>query len=77
MTMVRKSFKKVWVARDNDGDLFAYQYHPFYVESWGGIWMAPTGAIYKVKNLLFDHLKCDDDPIETQILSDNLEELKN
>lgn len=75
MTMARQSFKKVWVARDRDGDLFAYQFKPFYVESWGGIWMAPTGIVYKVKNLLFDHLKYDDDPIESQILSDNLERL--
>ncbi len=77
MNMKRKSIKKVWVARDGDGELFAYEHRPFYVESWGGIWMAPAGAIYKVKNLLFDHLKSDDEPIEAQILSDNLERLKN
>lgn len=77
MTMARKSFKKVWVARDHDGDLFAYQNKPFYMEAWGGIWMPNKGEIYKVKNLLFDHLKCDDEPIETKILSDNLEELKH
>lgn len=74
--MARSAIKKVWVARDGDGELFAYQRKPFYVNGWGGIWMAPLGEIYKVKNLLFDHLKCDDDPIETQILSDNLERLK-
>lgn len=77
MTMARKSFKKVWVARDSDGELFAYQRRPFYVEAWGGIWMAPQGAIYKVKNLLFDRLKYDDEPIQAQILSDNLEPFKN
>lgn len=76
--MKRKSFKKVWVARDADGEVFAYEHRPFYAEgAWGGIWMAPQGAIYKVKNLLFDHLKYDDEPIEAQILSDNLERLKN
>lgn len=75
--MPHKCFKKVWVARDHDGELFAYQFRPFYVDGWGGIWMAPTGAIYKVKNLLFDHLKYDDEPIETKILSDNLETLVN
>lgn len=75
--MARKQIKKVWVARDYDGDLFAYERRPFYVESWGGIWMAPTGAVYKVKNLLFDHLKYDDEPIESKILLDNLERLKN
>ena len=74
--MPRKSFKKVWVARDKDGGLFAYQRKPFYVDGWGGIWMAPMGEVYKVKNLLFDHLKYDDEPIETMILSDNLERLK-
>ena len=74
--MVRPSFKKVWVARDGDGDLYAYEYKPFYVVGWGGTWMAPRGAIYKVKHLLFDHLKYDDEPIETKILSSNLEPLK-
>lgn len=77
MNMKRKIIKKVWVARDDDGELFAYEHRPFYVESWGGIWMAPTGAVYKVKNLLFDHLKCDDEPIETKILTKNLEPLVN
>lgn len=77
MTMARPSFRTVWVARDKDGELFAYQHRPFYVESWGGIWMSPCGVVYKVKNLLFDHLKYDDDPIEAKILSDNLEELKH
>lgn len=76
MNMARPGIKKVWVARDHDGDLFAYQRKPFYVDAWGGIWMAPLGSIYKVKNLLFDHLKYDDEPIETMILSDNLELLK-
>lgn len=75
--MRRASIKKVWVARDCDGELFAYEHRPFYVESWGGIWMAPTGAIYKIKNLLFDHLKYDDNPIEAKILSDNLERMKH
>ena len=75
--MKRKSIKKVWVARDSNGELFAYEHRPFYVESWGGIWMAPTGAIYKVKNLLFDHLKSDDEPIKVHILSDYLERLKH
>lgn len=75
--MKRKIFKKVWVARDHDGELFAYQRRPFYVEGWGGIWMAPLGEIYKVKNLLFDHLKYDDDPIESKIHLDNLERLKD
>lgn len=74
--MARPSIKKVWVARDQDGMLFAFERRPFYVESWSGIWMAPTGAIYKVKNLLFEHLKYDDEPIEARILSDNLERLK-
>lgn len=73
--MARSAIKKVWVARDGDGDLFAYDYKPFLVVGWE-IWMAPRGAIYKVKNLLFDHLKYDDDPIEARILSDNLERLK-
>lgn len=74
--MARKQIKKVWVARDKDGDLFAYERRPFYTESWG-IWMAPSGAIYKVKNLLFDHLKYDDEPIESKIFLDNLERLKH
>lgn len=74
--MARTSIKKVWVARDGDGELFAYEHKPFYVVGFGGIWMAPRGAIYKVKNLLFDHLKYDDEPIETKILSDNLEPMK-
>ena len=76
MTMTRKSFKTVWVARDKDGELFGYCHKPFYVDGWGGIWMAPLGAVYKVKNLLFDHLKYDDEPILTRILSENLEPLK-
>ena len=75
--MKRPYFRKVWVARDGDGELFAYEHRPFYVESWGGIWMAPAGAIYKVKNLLFDHLKSDDEPIETKIRTENLERLKH
>lgn len=74
--MARPEIKKVWVARDHDGDLFAYDYKPFFVDGWGGIWMAPQGAIYKVKNLLFVNLKYDDEPIETRILADNLEQLK-
>lgn len=73
--MARTSYKKVWVARDGDGDLFAYEHRPFYVKG-SEMWMSPRGAIYKVKNLLFDHLKYDDDPIETKILSSNLEQLK-
>ncbi len=73
--MARTAIKKVWVARDEDGDLFAYDTRPFYTEALG-IWMAHQGAIYKVKNLLFDHLKYDDDPIESRILSSNLERLK-
>lgn len=72
--MARSEIKKVWVARDEDGDLYAYAYKPYYAGC--GIWLAPRGAIYKVKNLLFDHLKYDDDPIESRILSDNLEQLK-
>lgn len=76
MNMKRKSFKAVWVARDKDGELFAYQHKPFYVDGWGDIWMAPLGAVYKVKNLLFDHLKYDDEPILAKILTDNLEPLK-
>lgn len=75
--MKRPYYRKVWVARDSDGELFAYEHRPFYVESWGGIWMAPAGAIYKVKNLLFDHLKSDDEPIETKIRTENLERLKH
>lgn len=77
MTMARTAIKKVWVARDADGELFAYEHRPFYVESWGGMWMAPKGAIYKIKNLLFDHLKNDDEPFEAKILSSNLERLKH
>lgn len=72
MTMARTSIKKVWVARDGDGDLFAYENKPFYVVGFGGIWLQPRGAYYKVKNLLFEHLKCDDEPIQTEILSTNL-----
>lgn len=68
--------KHVYVARDKDGELFAYDYRPFYVESWGGIWMAPTGNVYKIIGLLFDHLKYDDEPIESKILSNNLKQLK-
>lgn len=75
MTMARTAIKEVWVARDGDGDLFAYEVRPFYVEGFGGIWMAPRGAYYKVKNLLFDHLKYDDEPIKAKILSTNLERL--
>ena len=75
--MKRPYFRKLWVARDSDGELFAYEHRPFYVEAWGGIWMAPAGAIYKVKNLLFDHLKCDDEPIESKIRTENLERLKH
>lgn len=75
MNMPRQGFKKVWVARDADGELYAYERRPFYVKS-SEYWMAPSGAIYKVKNLLFDHLKYDDEPIETKILSSNLEQLK-
>lgn len=67
--------KHVYVARDRDGELFAYDYRPFYTESWG-VWMAPTGKIYKITGLLFDHLKYDDEPIKTKILSSNLEQLK-
>lgn len=77
MNMARPSVKKVWVARDGDGELYAYERRPFYVDTWGGIWMAPSGAIYKVINLLFDHLKSDDEPIESRILSDNLVKLKH
>lgn len=77
MNMARASVKKVWVARDGDGELYAYERRPFYVDSWGGIWMAPSGAIYKVINLLFDYLKSDDEPIESRILSDNLVKLKH
>lgn len=72
MTMARTSIKKVWVARDSDGDLFAYENKPFYVVGFGGIWLQPRGAYYKVKNLLFEHLKSDDEPIQTEILSTNL-----
>lgn len=74
--MARTSIKKVWVARDHDGELYAYQYRPFYVEAWGGSWMSAKGAIYILRNLLFDHLKYDDEPIETNILSSNLVRLK-
>lgn len=74
--MARTILKKVWVARDIDGDLFAYEHRPFYVESWGGMWMAPKGAVYKVKNLLFDNLKNGEGPIEAKIFSSNLERLK-
>ena len=73
--MARPSIKKVWVARDADGDLFAYENKPFYVAGFGGIWMQTKGAYYKVKNLLFENLKCDDDPIEAKILSTNLKRL--
>lgn len=75
MTMARTSLKKVWVARDHDGELYAYERRPYYVKG-SEYWMSPSGAIYKVKNLLFDHLKYDDEPIESKILSDNLERLK-
>ena len=73
--MARPSIKKVWVARDHDGDLFVYEHRPFFVDAWGGIWMQSKGAYYKVKNLLFENLKYDDDPIEAKILSTNLKRL--
>lgn len=73
--MARTSIKKVWVARDANGDLFAYEHKPFYIAGFIGIWMQPKGAYYKIKNLLFENLKYDDDPIETKILSTNLKRL--
>lgn len=75
--MKRVKLKHVFVARDKDGELFAYDIRPFYVgDSWGGIWMAPTGMVYKINGLLFDHLKWDDEPIETKIFSTCLVPLK-
>lgn len=65
----------LWVARDKDGDLFAYEKEPFRVEALG-MWMSPKGKIYRVKNLLFDHLSWDDEPRKCRLFSTNVEQLK-
>ena len=70
--------KHVFVARDSDGELFAYEYKPFFffLDVWGGFWLSPKGTIYKIKGLLFDQLAWDDDPIETEVFSTYLVPLK-
>lgn len=72
--MKQVEIKHVFVARDSDGGLFAFDCKPFLVNTdfGDGFWLAPKGMIYKIKGLLFDHLAWDDDPIETEVFQRTL-----
>ena len=76
--MKQVEIKHVFVARDSDGDLFAFDCKPFLAttEFCDGFWLAPKGKIYKIKGLLFDQLAWDDVPIETEVFSTYLVPLK-
>ena len=76
--MKQVEIKHVFVARDSDGGLFAFDVKPFLVttELCDGFWLAPRGMIYKIKGFLFDQLVWDDDPIETEVFSTYLVPLK-